>query len=150
MSTLRKSIAYIFVGIWYVLFSIKSIDGRVAGKVGGSGGNYYSGKLSPFISDIYISGAENKMNWFSRDDLYRMKWIYTTNIVRPFGIRVHRCECQLNRKFQFQNVDKNAGAETAEFYCEIAYQRSIFTMNKLHSHCNSIFTVQNQFTRAAN
>lgn len=46
MSTLRKSIAYIFIGIWYVVFSIRSIDGRVAGKVGGSGGNYYSGKLS--------------------------------------------------------------------------------------------------------
>lgn len=46
MSVLRKSIAYIFIGVWYVLFSIKSIDGRVAGKVGGGAGNYHSGKLS--------------------------------------------------------------------------------------------------------
>lgn len=44
MSLLRKSIAYAFIGILYFLFSIRTIDGRVAGKVGGSGGNYYSGK----------------------------------------------------------------------------------------------------------
>lgn len=45
MSVLRKSIAYAFIGICYFLFSVRTIDGRVAGKVGGSGGNYYSGKL---------------------------------------------------------------------------------------------------------
>lgn len=45
MSALRTSIAYVFIGICCFLFSVKTIDGRVAGKVGGSGGNYYSGKL---------------------------------------------------------------------------------------------------------
>lgn len=44
MSLLRKSIAYVFIGVCYFLFTAKTIDGRVAGKVGGSGGNYYSGK----------------------------------------------------------------------------------------------------------
>ncbi|XP_055303864.1 uncharacterized protein LOC129569233 [Sitodiplosis mosellana] len=54
MSVLRKSIAYIFIGLCYFLFSAKTIDGRVAGKVGGSGGNYYSGKSYSGINDELI------------------------------------------------------------------------------------------------
>lgn len=72
MSMLRKSIAYIFIFVWYVLFSIKSIDGRVAGKVGGGAGNYHSGKLS------------------------------LDSISLLFGISVHRCADQLNRKFNLK------------------------------------------------
>lgn len=44
MAFWRKSVIYVLIGILYFLFGAKTIDGRVAGKVGGSGGNYYSGK----------------------------------------------------------------------------------------------------------
>lgn len=47
MFFLGKSIAYVFIGLFYFLFSIKSIEGRgaVHGKAaGGGGGSYYSGE----------------------------------------------------------------------------------------------------------
>ncbi|XP_031627165.1 uncharacterized protein LOC116343312 [Contarinia nasturtii] len=53
MLLLRKSIAYVFIGLFYFLFSAK-VEGRVAGKVGGSGGNYYSGKSYSGINDELI------------------------------------------------------------------------------------------------
>lgn len=53
MSLLRKSIAYAFIGVCTILLSVKTIDGRVAGKVGGSGGNYYSGKFWNIFIQTY-------------------------------------------------------------------------------------------------
>lgn len=79
MSVLRKSIAYIFIFIWYVLFSIKSIDGRVAGKVGGGAGNYHSGEL--FLSI-----------WFNKNSI-------SMNI-RDRNSSI--CVYQLNRKFNLK------------------------------------------------
>lgn len=41
----RTLTMYFLTGIFYFLYFAKTIDARVAGKVGGSGGNYYSGKI---------------------------------------------------------------------------------------------------------
>lgn len=96
MVMLRKSIAYIFIVIWYVLFSIKSIDGRVAGKVGGSGGNYYSGKL---FFDCNVSFHQSReqyscvclwviKKWSILFALYLLQLIQNSVYNSFFGLRI--------------------------------------------------------------
>lgn len=62
MSFWRKSIIYVLIGIVYFLFGAKTIDGRVAGKVGGGAGNYHSGKCTCDTWHIFYLNEINQIN----------------------------------------------------------------------------------------